>query len=494
MESPLLQAQEDRGGGGNLQVSAQEEVFIFGRGVSGFRSGLFSNAQFGSGDAGNLSISTPRLEMNDGLILASSQVASSGDGGNLLLEVDQLALSNGAEISTSTDGPGQGGTLVVQGRAGPGSPAGLISIAGQSSGERQTGLSSSTSGAGQAGSISIFAQTLEIKDRGIISTGSSDTGDAGEISIEGQTLDLRSGALIDSSTFDSGQGGKVGIRLEGSATISGSGTGLFTKAEGTGIGGDISFQVGSDLFLENGASVGANSLGSADSGNIFLQAHDTIQLENSSITTEAKKASGGDIKLTAETLIRLNGSTIKSLVQGDETTVGGNINLDPEFIILQDSQILATATSGFGGNILLVGDVVLVDPLSTINASSQQGVSGLVNIQAPTRVLSGTIAPLQKTPVSPISLYSQKCAGHKNGEFSSFTLGGHESIPPPPGGFLPTPLFSNGNPRVAPPITKRMMPDLPTIRLDFKISPTISTWLKEDPFWPTNLLLQGCST
>ena len=262
------------GQGGNLKITAQETVFISGRDNNGLQSGLFSNAQFGTGDAGDLSLSTPVLEINnDGLILASSQVGSngmgsSGDAGNLLVEVTQLAISNGGEISTSTDGSGQGGTLTVRGRGGAGTSAERISITGTPNGTRRTGLFSSTSGAGKAGSLSIFSQTLDLQDRGIIGTGSFDKGDAGEISIEAQTINLKSGAFIDSSTFGSGQGGTVEIGIEGSVNLSGTGTGLFTKSEGTGIGGDTLIRAHGNVFLEDGASVEANSLGTGNAGNI----------------------------------------------------------------------------------------------------------------------------------------------------------------------------------------------------------------------------------
>ncbi|MCA9453793.1 MAG: hypothetical protein KC584_14395, partial [Nitrospira sp.] len=68
---------------------------------------------------------------------------------------------------------------------------------------------------------------------------------------------------------------------------------------------------------------------------------------------------------------------------------------DPDFIILQNSQILAKAVAGKGGNIDLVASkAVLLDAQSTLDASSQTGISGSVTIESPIQVLSGTIAPL----------------------------------------------------------------------------------------------------
>ena len=45
---------------------------------------------------------------------------------------------------------------------------------------------------------------------------------------------------------------------------------------------------------------------------------------------------------------------------------GGDISLDPDFIILQNSQILAKAVEGRGGNISLIAShAVLVDSFSS---------------------------------------------------------------------------------------------------------------------------------
>jgi hypothetical protein len=85
--------------------------------------------------------------------------------------------------------------------------------------------------------------------------------------------------------------------------------------------------------------------------------------------------------------------------------------------------------------------VVLIDSLSTIDASSQFGISGTINIDSPIQNLSGAIAPLPESIVEVAALYNAQCAGQKGGQFSSFTLQGRDRIPLEPGELLPTPLF-----------------------------------------------------
>jgi large exoprotein involved in heme utilization and adhesion len=107
---------------------------------------------------------------------------------------------------------------------------------------------------------------------------------------------------------------------------------------------------------------------------------------------------------------------------------------------LQNSQILATATQGPGGNISITTNLLLPDAYSTISASSQFGVNGTVTIQSPNAPGSGQIQPLGKTPLLATSLLNQRCAALAGGEFSSFTVAGRDSLPTEPGSWLASPL------------------------------------------------------
>jgi large exoprotein involved in heme utilization and adhesion len=165
-------------------------------------------------------------------------------------------------------------------------------------------------------------------------------------------------------------------------------------------------------------------------------------MDKATVTTDATQASGGNIKLTANDTIQLVDSTIESSVQGDVTTAGGDISLDPDFIILQNSQILAKAVQGQGGNIsLIANDAVLVDPFSVLDASSALGVSGSVDIQAPIQNLSGTIAPLPQDPAPVTALYGSRCVAGAGGHFSTFVDSKADSLAPTPGTFLASPFL-----------------------------------------------------
>ena len=120
-----------------------------------------------------------------------------------------------------------------------------------------------------------------------------------------------------------------------------------------------------------------------NAGDININAADTLRMKNSSITTEATYSDGGNIYIKAGYMVELIDSKITASVGGGPQTTGGNITIDPEYVILNDSQIIANAYEGKGGNIRIIADVFLASPDSIVDASSALGIDGTVNIQAP---------------------------------------------------------------------------------------------------------------
>jgi large exoprotein involved in heme utilization and adhesion len=120
------------------------------------------------------------------------------------------------------------------------------------------------------------------------------------------------------------------------------------------------------------------------------------------------------------------------------------VDIDPQYVILLNSQILAQAVQGPGGNISITTNLLLPDAYSVISASSQFGVHGTVTIQSPNAPGGGEIIPLSQEPLLPTSLLTQRCAALAGGEFSSFTVAGRDSLPTEPGSWLSSPLYAAG--------------------------------------------------
>src|SRR5262249_32893170 len=148
----------------------------------------------------------------------------------------------------------------------------------------------------------------------------------------------------------------------------------------------------------------------------------------------------------ASTLLRLRDSAITAEVGGGARTVGGNITIDPQFVVLQNSRIVANAFQGRGGNInIQAQQVFLADPASLVSASSALGINGQVNIQAPVTNISGAVTPLPQAFAQTAELWQSRCAERlREGTVSRLVVGGRDGVPLEPGSLLLSPLEQVG--------------------------------------------------
>ena len=277
-------------------------------------------------------------------------------------------------------------------------------------------------------------------------------GNAGDILANVSNFALTGGAQIDSSTTGAGHGGNVTVAASGSVSISDQGSGLFSTASGTGAGGNVTVQA-ANLKLLNGGLISANSTGTATAtaGNVDIVIGDTLRMVNSSITTEALVADGGNISITTTgPLMYLTNSQIATSVQSGSGE-GGNITIGSElhpfdFLILNNGGIHANAFGGPGGNINIFTDLLLSSvPLGTaITASSALSTPGTIDIQATIVDVSGDISQLPEAPLQATELLRASCAARvAGGKSSSLVLGGRGGLPLEPGGLLPSPLYAS---------------------------------------------------
>ena len=103
----------DAGDAGNLTIMADESVSLIGQREprESFDTGLFVGSQgaTATGNGGNLEITTPKLEINDGAAITAI-AQGTGNGGNItLLDLDTLLLRNNSLISTTAGSAGTGG-------------------------------------------------------------------------------------------------------------------------------------------------------------------------------------------------------------------------------------------------------------------------------------------------------------------------------------------------------------------------------------------------
>jgi filamentous hemagglutinin family protein len=433
------------GSGGSLSVAAHRlsltgrsdvSSSVFGEGSSGTislttrrevvvsdGSGIFSDTE-GRGDASTLLIRAPTLRLHGAELNAGTSGA--GNGGVIRVDVEHLLMDSGATIDSGTTGPGDAGEVAI-------STQRLDMRAGAA-------INSITLDRGDAGPIEIRAASIEMSGGSEIDSSTLGAGDGGPISISTSTLHLEGAANLASGTFDAGKGGSIAIEASRSVELL-TGAGLFSDSESSGDGGTIELRAGT-LVLRDGAVISTESSGAGLAGDLRVELVETIRLERDSLlTTEARRSDGGNIRVDARELVYLLDSAITATVDsgvGD----GGNITIDPQFVVLNDGDIIANAFGGRGGNIKISAGHLIATPASSISASSARSIDGTVVIDAPENLLTGDIASLPGEFLDVSRLLGNHC--DKSGDRSSLTLG-----TPTPLTFGSDDYLPGFNPRVA---------------------------------------------
>ena len=130
--------------------------------------------------------------------------------------------------------------------------------------------------------------------------------------INADTVTVQNGATMSATTRGSGQGGTLTVNATGAVALTGPSSGLFTDSQSSGAGGSVALTSSDSVTMSDGASIAASSTGPGNAG--------TVQLTDSRINASVADGSGG----------------------------GGNISIDPQHVILQNSQILAQAAQWSG--------------------------------------------------------------------------------------------------------------------------------------------------
>ena len=460
-----------RGNAGSLEITAEDVRIIgaksapdpFGKDFTG----LSTSTNVGRG--GDLLLTVDSLFLTDrGLI--TSGTGGLGQSGNITINSASVKLLNGSGIVASAFGPGAGGNIEVKSDSlliSGVHPEPCLDLNGNST-LYPSGIASQAGvNGGSAGDIKISTSSLEVLDGARITTETFGSGDGGSIEVNSNSVlisginkefkkflteqgvdsseaDILSGASILTSTAGfflgdaaTGNAGNLRITAQNLQVRDG---GLISSGTDTpGDSGNIEFTVDS-MELSGRAKVSAESSGAGFTGSINIKA-DTLQMKGSSITTEAIYTDGGNIQINAGELVYLLDSEITASV-GQGLGKGGNITIDPEFVVLNDSKIIANAYGGPGGNIRIVADLFLTDPYSIVDASSALGISGTVDINAPISSVTGILNPLSTDFISATALLREQCIARlRGGKYSSFIVVGRDGLPIEPGNLLPGILY-----------------------------------------------------
>jgi large exoprotein involved in heme utilization and adhesion len=278
--------------------------------------------------------------------------------------------------------------------------------------------SSTTTGAlGNGGDVSVTAGRLTI-DAAAAKTGpdflptgiiaeTCCTGHAGRITVNAGSLSILNGGVISSSTSGSGNGGDVTVNVAGGLLIDGSqanpllatGIAALSSPGSTGNAGSIELSAGR-VDLRNGASI-SSAADTANGGNIALSVDDMLYLRHSTITTSVLGQSGN----------------------------GGNITIDPRFVVLDRSSIIAQAIEGHGGNITITVGEFVPSADSIVSATSQLGISGTVEIIGPRVDVNGALVVLSSELRGRAAVLREACAASSGRPLSSLVEAGRGGLP-----------------------------------------------------------------
>ena len=378
-----------------------------------------------------------------------------GDAGDFLIVGDRLTLRNGSQISSSTRGSGNGGTITVRVNDSIDIAGGVFEITdegpidwfpsgvftrifnGASGNGGQLNVTADTlrirdggqidavsAGTGTAGSIQLFASDIDISGVALNADGSLfvngidgfprrsgifntalNQGDANQASIITERLRIRGGGVIQAGTFGDGSGSNLSIRATELVEI---------------IGTDRDGRIPSSILATSGGIPGTEFIGfpntTGQAGNITIQAPlvrvaDRGAIAVGSVNPEVDVEEAGSIIIrnTDQLLLSNQGQILAQTATGD----GGNISLSLNDLLALRTGGQISTTAGFdgiggdGGNITITSPFItaVAEENSDIAANAFVGQSGRVFITASGGVFG--IEPRQAaTPLSDITASS----------------------------------------------------------------------------------------
>ncbi|MEH2112513.1 beta strand repeat-containing protein [Nostoc sp.] len=304
--------------GGNIEINATETTSLTDK---SFISNTLRETAFGK--SGDINITTGSLNISNNSFLDAATFGQGNAGKVSIQAKDNISLTDNSEIYSSVEegSVGNGGSINIQ--------TGSLSLAQGSE------LNSKTLGQGNAGNININARnaisldgfidtTLSNGEQGRIytritsSVNPEGTGKAGDIQIKTGSLQSTNGAFISSSTLGKGNGGNITIDANNIAFDSDSSIDSRVFTDGVGKGGNIWVNTGT-LSLLGGSQISTAVSGKGDAGNIFVNAHDKIQLDGivgysiagiKSYVIAGGVGNGGNIEITTGLLSLTNGASI----------------------------------------------------------------------------------------------------------------------------------------------------------------------------------------
>ncbi len=407
------------GNSGDLTIDA-ESIEIRGVSPQGNPSRLYSTVAFpqATGEGGDLMVNSGSIILEDGGQIASGTLGI-GNSGDLTVDAESIEIRGTAQGNISglfstvifPETTGEGGNLTVN------SDRLILEDGGQ--------IGSGTFGAGNSGDLTVDAESIEIRGVEGISTGLYSTvgsleatGDGGNLMVNSDRIILEDGGQIGSGTLGIGDSGDLTVNAESieikRVSSQGNPSGLYSTVifpETTGDGGNITVE--SDrIILEDGGQIGSGTFGIGNSGNVSIEASDSMKIDGITSFTNLE----GENQIFASGLF----ASVENTGTGD----GGNLTIEtPQLHIFNGGQIrVSTSGRGNGGNLTIESNNLHLLSGGQISASSfGLGNAGNIKIQANNIDLSGVLPNESALDIEQESLPSSISA-FSQGEFAAGSI------------------------------------------------------------------------
>ncbi|MEH2035801.1 S-layer family protein [Nostoc sp.] len=425
--SAIFSAVEEkgRGQGGDIRISAKS--------LSLSNNARLLASTFGQGNAGSIIIDTTDAVFLDGnrtSALSTLEKTGEGRGGDIRITTRALSLSNGAQLASSSDGNGNAGNIIINAQE-------TVSLSGDDTVVFSTLDDDGNKGRG--GDINITTASLSLTNGAQLAASTFGKGNAGNVNIDAH----------DTVTF-------AGVGRNGLFS------GAFSSVEpgAVGDGGNINITTGS-LSLNSGF-LSASSSGEGKAGDVKVEA-DSIRLDRGGIASLTTSGDGGDIVLSAKDIFLLRRESLISTTAGIAQAGGngGNITINTPFLVAvpnENSNITANAFKASGGKVTInatgifgmtvlsredlvrllgtndLAELDLQELPSSITAISQTSptLNGQVTINTPDIDPSRGLIQLPSNLVDASQQIAQGCTPRRGKNASSFIATGRGGLPQSP--------------------------------------------------------------
>lgn len=302
------------GRGGDLLINATESIKVKGIDLDTFLPSNLSSVNFNQGQAGNVTINTANLLVEDSGRVESSTF-SNGNAGSLTVNASQSVTVTGQNSNSIN-------------------PSSITSASTIVDPQLRYTFWLPEKPRGDAGNLTINTPQLMVKDNAQVSVKNDGFGNAGSLKVNANSIWINRGGNITAST-ESGDGGNIDLKIK-----------------------DLT-------ILRDRAIISAESKQIGNGGNINLNTNAVVIFQDSAIIANAINGMGGNIKIATQGLFLSPDSKITA---SSRFGIDGNITLD---ILTSDRPI---ELKQLPDNLVDKSDLIVVG--CTDNAQNSLAVTG----------------------------------------------------------------------------------------------------------------------